>query len=96
MGTSGRPRLHVFRSNRYLSAQIIDDSLGKTLVSVTEKELTPVSGTKSIKAVELGSLIVKKADQAKIKQVRFDRGHYRYHGRIRSFADAARKAGLDF
>lgn len=91
-----RPRLHVYRSNQHLSAQIIDDLKGKTLVSVNEGEIKDIQGTKTQKAVILGDLIGKKAKTKKITQVCFDRGHYRYHGRIEAFASAARKAGLSF
>lgn len=90
------PRLSVFRSNVSIYAQIIDDSQGKTLVSVNEKELSVKEGTRTVKAESMGELIAKKALDQKIKQVVFDKGGYRYHGRVKSFAEGARKGGLQF
>jgi len=95
-GTSDRPRLHVYRSNRHLYAQIIDDSQGQTLAQVNEKNLKSTSGTKTARALELGKLMAQKAKTKKISRVVFDRGPNRYHGRLRAFAQAAREAGLDF
>lgn len=99
-GTADRPRLSVFRSNRHISAQLIDDTAGVTLVAASTqvKELRdqlPHAGNK--KAAEaVGEALAKKALGVGIKCVCFDRGPYRYHGRIKSLADAARKAGLAF
>lgn len=93
---STHPRLSVFRSNVRMYAQIIDDTKGITLVSVHEKELTDATGTKIIKSEKLGELIAKKALEKKIKAVVFDKGSYRYHGRVKAFADGARKGGLQF
>lgn len=90
------PRLSVFRSNVSIYAQIIDDSKGATIVSAHEKELTLKDGTRISKAENLGELIAKKAIEKKITQVVFDKGGYRYHGRVKSFADGARKGGLQF
>jgi len=95
-GTSARPRLHLYRSNRHLYAQIIDDSQGRTLAQVNEKNLPAVSGTKTARAIELGKLIAQKAKTKKINQVVFDRGPHQYHGRLQAFAQAAREAGLNF
>jgi len=97
-GSSGRPRLAVFRSTKHISAQVIDDTSGKTLVAATslEKELRSASGTKSDDAVAVGKLLAQRAKAAGVEQVVFDRAGYRYHGRIKSLADAAREAGLQF
>jgi large subunit ribosomal protein L18 len=90
-----RPRLTVFRSNKYILAQIVDDSKGKTLVLALEKELKE-KGTKTEKAKILGMALAKKAIDKKIKQVIFDRGSYAYHGRVKAFAEGAREGGLEF
>lgn len=89
-------RLTVFRSNKYFYAQIIDDINSKTKVNVSEKELDTKKGTKIERASELGKIIAHKAIKDKIKEVVFDKGSYRYHGRVRAFAEAARKEGLNF
>lgn len=94
-----RPRLSVFRSNKYIYAQIIDDKKGKTLVAVSEKNLSgggEKKETKIEKAQKLGRLLAKKALDEKIKAVTFDRGGYRYHGRVRALAEGAREEGLSF
>lgn len=93
-GTAERPRLTVYRSNRKMFAQIIDDSKGKTLVSgsTVAKSKAP----KAKQAQELGHDIAKKALAKKIKKVVFDRGSYSYHGRVQLLADAAREGGLEF
>lgn len=93
-GTSSRPRLSVFKSNRGMFLQIIDDEAGKTLVSASSKETK--EGTKTEKAKELGKIIAEKAIKEKIKTVVFDRGGFQYHGRIKAVADGAREAGLEF
>lgn len=93
------PRLSVFRSNRFIYAQVIDDGKGVTLVGASEKELNspPVKGYGKIeKAKELGLLIAKKALTKKIKNVAFDKGSYAYHGRVKAVADGAREGGLKF
>lgn len=91
------PRLTVFRSNQYIYAQIIDDSKGKTLVSVSEKEIKDSNNlNKAQRAEEVGKIIARKARSRKIKNVVFDKGAYRYHGRIKALADSARKEGLAF
>jgi large subunit ribosomal protein L18 len=95
-GTSERPRLHVFRSNRFMYAQIIDDSQGKTLVAATESQTEKIKGTKVEKATAIGKLLAEKAKKAKITKVVFDRGYYKYHGRVKAVAEAARQNGLEF
>ena len=97
-GTAGRPRLAVFRSLNHIYAQVIDDASGRTLVaaSTLEKELRGAKSTKSEEAAVVGRLIAERAKAAGIERVVFDRAGFRYHGRIKSLADAAREAGLDF
>lgn len=93
---TGRPRLHVYRSSHHIYAQIISDSSRTTIVGASEKELVPGKKTKTERAQELGKLIATKALQKKVTKVKFDRGSYRYHGRVQALANAARKTGLDF
>lgn len=99
-GTAERPRLTVFRSNRHISAQLIDDTAGVTLVAAgtqvkSLRDQLPRAGNR--KAAEaVGEALAKSALDVGIKCVCFDRGPYRYHGRVKSLADAARKAGLAF
>lgn len=99
-GTPARPRLSVYKSNHYLYAQIIDDLNGKTLVSANslEKELrAKYRSVVNIKVAEaVGSLIGERAKAKGINSVVFDRGGFKYHGRVKSLADAARKSGLEF
>jgi large subunit ribosomal protein L18 len=97
-GDAGRPRLAVFRSLKHISAQVIDDASGRTLVAATslEKELRSATGTKSVDAAAVGRLLAERAKAAGVEKVVFDRAGYRYHGRIKSLADAARAAGLQF
>jgi large subunit ribosomal protein L18 len=97
-GSSGRPRLAVFRSLNQIYAQVIDDSAGRTLASASslEKGLREASGTKSDQAKVVGRLIAERAKAAGVDKVVFDRAGFRYHGRVRALADAAREAGLDF
>jgi large subunit ribosomal protein L18 len=97
-GTAGRPRLAVFRSLNHIYAQVIDDASGRTLVaaSTVEKELRGSKATKTEEAASIGRLIAERAKAAGIDRVVFDRAGFRYHGRIKSLADAARDAGLDF
>ena len=89
-------RLSVFRSNKHIYAQIIDDKLGKTLLSVSEKEIKEEAGTKVDKAKTLGLILAKKIKAKKITKVVFDRGRFRYHGRVKALADGAREGGLEF
>ena len=95
-GTTERPRLHVFRSSRFMYAQIINDEKGITLAAASEKELSAQTGTKTERAIEIGKLIATKAKKAKVTAVCFDRGYYKYHGRVKAVAEAARKEGLEF
>lgn len=94
-GTKNCPRLSVFKSNKYIYAQLINDLTGEVLLSVTEKELTK-RGKKSDNALELGKILAKKALPLKIKKVVFDRGGYKYHGRVKNLAIGAREGGLKF
>ncbi len=94
IGTEDRPRLSVFRSNRYILAQIIDDSKGKTLVS--ESDLKMEKMPKSKKAFEVGKKLAQKALKINIKKVVFDRGGFLYHGRVAELAKGAREGGLEF
>jgi large subunit ribosomal protein L18 len=96
-GNAGRPRLAVYRSNRYIYAQIIDDDSGRTLVAASsqEKKLRKKNLTTDV-AAEVGKLVAARAEEAGVETVVFDRGGYPYHGRIRALADAARDGGLKF
>lgn len=92
-----RLRLAVFRSNKSISAQIIDDQKNLTLVAVSEKDLkSKTKITKLEKAALLGEILAQKAIEKGLKEIRFDRRNYRYHGRVQALAEAARKGGLDF
>ncbi len=93
--TKGIPRLSVFRSNYHIWAQIIDDQHGKTLASASTKSLKS-TGTKSEQSFAVGQAIAKLAQEKKISLVKFDRGLYRYHGRVKALADGARSGGLKF
>lgn len=95
-GTTERPRLSVHISNRHISAQIIDDTKSKTVVSITTVGQKKVTGNMTEKAIWAGSEIAKKAKDAKIKRVVFDRGGHIFHGRVKALADAAREQGLEF
>ncbi|PJW13573.1 50S ribosomal protein L18 [Geobacillus sp. Manikaran-105] len=97
-GTTERPRLSVFRSNKHIYAQIIDDTKSATIVSAStlDKEFG-LDSTNNIEAAKkVGELVAKRALEKGIKQVVFDRGGYLYHGRVKALADAAREAGLEF
>ena len=99
-GIVSRPRLCVFRSLNHIYAQLIDDSMGQTLVSMSTFDSQVRSKTdgmeKGKKAEIVGTLLAEKALNRGIKQVVFDRGGYKYHGRVKALAEAARKAGLEF
>ena len=97
-GSEVRPRLAVFRSLNHIYAQVIDDASGRTLASAStvEKELRSSSSTKTEQAAVVGRLVAERAKAAGVERVVFDRAGFRYHGRIKSLADAARNAGLDF
>ena len=98
-GTAARPRLAVYRSNRHLVLQVIDDDLGRTVVSASSQEATQRTagrGSNVEAATRLGQLIAERAKAAGIDKVVFDRGGFAYHGRIAAVAAAAREAGLEF
>ncbi len=98
IGTAEKPRLCVFRSNKNISAQLIDDEAGVTLVSASslDKDLNIANGSNLEAAKLVGASIAKKAKKAKISKVVFDRGGYQYHGRVEALAEAARENGLEF
>jgi large subunit ribosomal protein L18 len=97
VGTAERPRLVVFRSNRGIEAQLVDDLEGKTLAAASWLHLTKTfKGSKSEQAAEVGKLLAANAKKAKVETVVFDRGGYLYHGRVKALADAAREGGLKF
>ena len=97
-GTPEKPRLSVFRSNRQISVQLIDDINGKTLLSVSSllKEIAEKKGNKIQQAGEVGKMLAEKAKEQGITDIYFDRSGYLYHGRIKVLAESARKAGLKF
>jgi len=95
-GTAETPRLCVFRSNKHIEAQIIDDVAGKTLVSASSLALHLANGSNVEAANQVGEDIAKKAVAAGISKVVFDRGGYIYHGRVQALAEGARKGGLTF
>ena len=95
-GTTARPRLAVFRSNKHISCQIIDDITHTTLVAASTYEKDAVKGSNIAAAQAVGTLIAERALKANITEVVFDRGGFLFHGRIKALADAAREAGLKF
>ena len=96
-GSADRPRLAVFRSNRYIYAQVIDDASGTTLAAASSAESGLRKETLSVStAAEVGKLVGARAKEAGVSHVVFDRGGFAYHGRVKALADAARKAGLEF
>ncbi len=96
-GTQSRPRLSVFRSNKHIYAQVIDDSTGRTIVSASTKEsAVKGSGLSVDTATEVGKLVGARAKDAGVSEVVFDRGGFKYHGRIKALAEAARASGLEF
>ena len=98
-GTAERPRLAVFRSNKHISAQVIDDRSGRTLAaaSTVEKDLRDAGGTgNKAAATAVGKLVAERAKAAGVTSVVFDRGGFQYHGRVAAVAEAAREAGLEF
>ena len=98
LGTPERPRLAVFRSNRHIVAQVIDDRSGRTLAAASTHESDISSGSTGTVAAagKVGALVAERAKAAGVEQVVFDRGGFMYHGRIAALADAARDAGLEF
>ena len=95
-GTAERPRLSVFRSNRAIWAQIIDDSEGRTLASAASVHVRKKGLSRQDEATKVGELLAQRAKDAGIGRVVFDRGSYLYHGRVKALADGARQGGLDF
>lgn len=96
-GTQSRPRLAVYRSNRYIYAQVIDDDAGSTLASASSLEGDLRDKGLSVEtATEVGRIVAERAKDAGVDTVVFDRGGFAYHGRVKALADAARDAGLDF
>ena len=96
-GTQSRPRLAVFRSNKYIYAQIIDDDRGHTIVSASSREDAVKGSTLTVDtAAQVGKLVGARAQDAGISKVVFDRGGFKFHGRIEALAEAARESGLEF
>jgi len=96
VGSAERPRLCVARSNKRIYAQVIDDARGHTLAAAGSHEATLRGLSKGEAAAEVGKLLAERAKQAGVEQVVFDRGGYKYHGRVKSLADGAREGGLEF
>ena len=94
-GTADRPRLAVFRSLRYIEAQLIDDVRGVTLAAVSDRKLS-LKGTKLERAQKVGEELAKKAAAIGVKEAVFDRGGYKFHGRVKALAEGARSQGLKF
>jgi large subunit ribosomal protein L18 len=97
-GTEARPRLAVFRSNKEIYAQIVDDVTGNTIsaASSRDKDISSAKGTKSEIATLVGKSVAEKALKAGVETISFDRGGYQYHGRVKSLAEGAREGGLKF
>lgn len=95
-GTKSRPRLFVFRSAKHIYCQLIDDEKGRTILAASDFELKKGKRKKVEIAKEVGKLIAKKAKKLKIEKVVFDRGGYKYHGRVKALAEGAREGGLKF
>ena len=95
-GTPEKPRLNIFRSNRFIYAQLIDDTTGTTVASASSFEAAVANdGNKADQAKEVGKLIAERAKAAGIERALFDRGGYLYHGRVKSLAEGAREGGLN-
>ncbi len=95
-GTAARPRLAIFRSLAHIYAQLIDDQRRRTLVAASTLDAKNASGSKSERAKAVGALLAERAKAAGVAEAVFDRGGYRYHGRVKALADAARAGGLKF
>ena len=96
-GTGERPRLAVYRSNKYIYAQVIDDTEGRTLVTASSQEPDLRGDRLNVEtAAKVGALLGSRAKDAGVNSVVFDRGGYKYHGRVKALAEAAREAGLEF
>ncbi|HEX7009929.1 MAG TPA: 50S ribosomal protein L18 [Phycisphaeraceae bacterium] len=96
IGTPDRPRLTVYRSQKHLYAQVIDDMAGRTLASASTLQADLPKGGNVEAAKEVGKILAQKAREAGVEQVRFDRNGFKYHGRVKALADAAREGGLRF
>ena len=96
LGTAERPRLSVFRSNRFVYAQLIDDQKGHTLAAVSENEIKEKGKNKTERAALIGELLAQKAKKIDVKKAVFNKGSYKYHGRVKALAEGARKGGLQF
>jgi large subunit ribosomal protein L18 len=96
VGSAARPRLVVFRSNRGIAAQLVDDGAGRTLAAASSLHVRNAKGTKSDQAAAVGKLLAENAKKAGVKRIVFDRGGYLYHGRVKALAEAAREGGLEF
>ncbi len=96
IGTPQRPRLTVYRSLTHIYAQVIDDLAGRTLVSASSIKASPAGGGNKAGAQAVGKALAKKATGAGISKVAFDRNGFKYHGRVKALADAAREGGLEF
>ena len=96
VGSAERPRLVVFRSNRGIEAQLVDDLEGKTIAAASWLQLKAGKGSKTDQAAAVGKLLAQNAKKADVETVVFDRGGYLYHGRVKALADAAREGGLKF
>ena len=95
-GIPARPRLSVFRSNKQIYAQVIDDTVGRTLVAASSIEPEITRGRKTETAAVVGAMVARRALEDGVRKVVFDRGGYVYHGRVKALADAARAEGLEF
>lgn len=95
-GVETKPRMTVFRSNKEIYVQLIDDIQGKTLIAASSKEITDAKGNKVEISKAVGTKLAEKAKAAGINDVKFDRGGFLYHGRVKALADGAREAGLNF
>lgn len=96
-GSAARPRLAVYKSNRYIYAQVIDDTAGRTMAAASSQEAALRERTLTVgTASEVGKLVAARAQEAGVSSVIFDRGGFRYHGRIKALAEAAREGGLEF
>lgn len=95
-GTKERPRVSVFKSNKHIFIQFVDDQLGKTIVSseIVSSGKTKIKGTKTDKAKKIGEMLAEKAKEAGVKNAVFDRGGFKYHGRVKAVADGLRKGGI--
>ena len=96
VGTAERPRLAVYRSNRGIAAQVIDDAAGRTLASASSQDKSLAKAKRAEAPAAVGKLVAERAKDAGVATVVFDRGGYLYHGRVKALADAARQNGLEF